>query len=146
MTTETKTLSVRQAQARASKKATLDLLRGKKRRRKELSFNFNGEQVTLVFEAISSKELDTLQASCPPTKDQQGRGLSFNPEKFTPALVAACMVDPDLSVEDAQEIWVSDEWSSGELATLFTTAWELVMEGLDIPFTGSDSERTTDSD
>lgn len=144
-TQSTRTLTVRQAQAKASKKATLEMLRSKRRRRKDLEIELDGEKVTLVFEAISSHDMDALVAAHPPTKDQQLQGIGFNPETFNPALIAACLVEPKVTPEEFLEIWQSDAWSQGELSTLFNTAWQLTMEGLDVPFFGNDSEKTRDS-
>lgn len=139
------TLTVRQKQSAASKKATLDLLRGKRRRRRELEIELNGEKVVLVFEAISSHRMDELLAAHPPTKDQQLQGVAFNPDTFNPALISACLVEPAVTEEEFKEIWESDEWSQGELATLFNAAWTLTMEGLDVPFFASGSGQTPPS-
>ncbi len=91
----------------------------------------------LVFTALSSHELDELQAKYPPTSDQRVKGMAFDPEKFNPALVAACLSEPKMTVEEVQEMWMSPDWSLGELQFLYTTAQDLCTEGLNIPFFGS---------
>lgn len=136
--TQSKTVSIQRKQSAQSKKATLDLLRGKKRRTREVEIQVNGEKVAMVFAAISAHDLDLLQGKHTPTVEQRARGMQFNPETFAPALVAACLTDPELSEADAKEIWESGAWSTGELSFLFDTASSLCMEGLNVPFTESD--------
>lgn len=43
--------------------------------------------------------------------------LSWNPDTFPPALMAQCMVTPELDYEDAVRIW--EEWSDAQAAVLF---------------------------
>lgn len=126
----------RQRQSTDSKQATLDLLKGKSARSKTVNVQVNGQEVAITFTAISSHDLDKLQSKYPPTSEQRVRGLQFNPETFAPALVAACAKDPEMTLEDAKEIWTSDAWSTGELNFLFDTCSQLCMEGLDVPFSG----------
>jgi hypothetical protein len=135
MSTEVKIQQARNEQAVASKKSVLDQLKNKKRRRDTLTMEIDGESVSMVFEAISYKELDALQAKHPPTQDQRIAGAAFNRNTFPPALVAACSLEPKLSEADTREIWTSEEWSTGELNTLFDTVSNLCMKGLDVPFT-----------
>jgi len=130
-------VAAQQAQSKASKKATLDLLRSKKRRTKTVTLAINGEDAEFEFAAISSHELDKLQGKHKPTAQQKLEGLAWNPDTFAPALVAMCLVEPEVSEADMREIWESGEWSMGELSTLFNTASNLCMEGMDIPFTGN---------
>lgn len=126
----------RQRQSNQSKQATLDLLKGKTRREKTVQVQVSGQELSITFKAISSHDLDRLQSKYPPTSEQRVRGMQFNPETFAPALVAACAADPEMTEEDAREIWKSESWSTGELNFLFDTCSQLCMEGLDIPFTG----------
>ena len=135
---EVKIVAAQREQSKKSKKATLDLLRGKKPRSKTVTIQIDGEQVEMVFSAISSHELDALQAKHTPSTEQRAKGSSFNPDTFPPALVAACSVDPKITEEEAKEIWASDAWSMGELAYLFDTVSGLCTEGLNVPFTASD--------
>lgn len=134
-TTEVKIQAARNDQSVRDKKSVLDQLKNKKRRRDTLRLELNGESIEMVFEAISYKELDALQAKHPPTQDQRIAGAAFNRNTFPPALVSACSVDPKISEADARDIWSSEEWSSGELNTLFDTVSALCMKGLDVPFT-----------
>lgn len=43
--------------------------------------------------------------------------LSWNPETFPPALMAQCMVEPELDLEQADRIWT--EWSDAQAGVLF---------------------------
>lgn len=131
--TPVKIAAARQAQSAADKQSLIERLRNKKRRQKELTVKLNGEDVTLIFQALSATELDKLRAKHPPTKDQIAQGLGVNMNTFQPALVAASLVDPKMSEDEARELWSSDYWSAGELAQLFETASAVCLEGMDIP-------------
>jgi lysozyme family protein len=58
-------------------------------------------------------------------------------DEFAPALVAACLVDPVMTEDEARELWNSDFWSAGELDQLFSTASQLCLEGMNVPFNES---------
>ena len=137
--TQIKIQAERNAQSQQSKMSTLDKLKSKKPRQQEIELDINGEKVTLKFQAISYKDLDALQAKHPPTNAQRADGASFNRNTFPPALIAACSLEPHMDESDAREIWNSDDWSTGELNTLFDAVSALCMRGLDVPFTGTDS-------
>ena len=78
-----------------------------------------------------------------PTKDQKQKdGLSFNPDTFPPALVAESCVEPEMSLEDAQEIFSDPDWNGAELQRLFFGALEVNNETGDIPFSKSGSDQT----
>lgn len=140
MTDTIKIQAARNEQSKADKADVLGKLKSKKKRQQTITVDVNGDQVELVFEAISYKELDALQAKHTPTQQQRVEGAAFNRNTFPPALVAACSVDPKISESDARDIWTSDDWSTGELNTLFNTVSDLCMRGLDIPFTETVSE------
>lgn len=131
-------VAAQQAQSKASKRATLDLLRSKKRRTKVVELQLNGSSAEFAFHALGAHELDALQAKHPPTAAQKLQGLAWNGDTFPPALVAACLTDPEVTEEEMTEMWNSGEWSTGELSSLFTAASNLCMEGMDIPFTAPD--------
>lgn len=131
---EVKIVAAQREQSKASKKATADRLRAKKRRTKTVSINVDGDDMELTFSALSAHELDTLQAKYPPTPDQRAKGMAFDPDKFNPALVAACLADPAMTLEEVKDMWDSPDWSLGELQFLLNTAQDLCTEGLNIPF------------
>ena len=135
---DVKVTAARQKQSAASKAATLDLLKGKKRATVEfpLYLDNDGEQteVNIKFKAIGSQEYDKLVSKHPPKAEQRVDGANFNIDTFAPALIAACSVEPEMSVEDAKEIWESPEWSRGDLMVLFRNAVDINNRGIDIPF------------
>lgn len=138
--TTVKIQAARNEQSVADKMSVLEKLKSKKKRTQVIKVEVNGEQVELLFEAISYKDLDALQAKHPPTQQQRVEGAAFNRNTFPPALVAACSVEPKITESDARDIWSSDDWSTGELNTLFNAVSDLCMKGLDVPFTGTGSE------
>lgn len=139
---EAKNVQARQAQSKASKTATLDLLKNKKPATTTFSVYLtddDGEQteVTLTYKAIGAIAYDKLVAKHPPKAEQRVEGATFNVDSFAPALIAACSVSPEISLEDAKEIWESPDWSRGDLMVLFRNAVELNNRGIDIPFSVS---------
>jgi hypothetical protein len=131
--TDVKITAAQQEQSKADKSRLLDKLKNKKRKTAELVVMVNDEPITLKFQAISAVELDKLRAKHPPTKAQQAQNQGINFESFQPALVAATLVDPEMSEDEAREMWTSDYWSAGELAQIFETASEVCLTGLDVP-------------
>lgn len=55
-------------------------------------------------------------------KDDEEGELAFDPDEFPPHLLAACMAEPELTIEEAQELWDSDEWNEPETTALFMAA------------------------
>ena len=138
-TTSTKSLEGADAQR---KKATLDMLRKKRHVEKTITLGVSTddgtvEEVELTFRSIGSAAYDRLVSKFPPTREQKAEGLNYNMDKFAPALISACAADPEMSEDEAKEIWESDAWNRGELMTLFMTAVEVNTRGLDIPFSES---------
>lgn len=43
--------------------------------------------------------------------------LSWNPDTFPPALIAQSLVEPEMTLEQATELW--EEWSDAEAGTIF---------------------------
>ncbi len=96
------------------------------------------ETVTVVWrvQSIKRSRVRSLIAACPPSGEQLARhramksGLGqavneplYDPDRFQPALVVACSVEPTLSIEEAVEMWDDDEWTEGELDAIFNAAW-----------------------
>ncbi len=77
-----------------------------------------------TFRSISRKKLDAILEEHQPSKrqkaeaEEKGEDLNFDPETFPPALIAATCVDPELTIEEAEEIWESEDWTQGELLSL----------------------------
>lgn len=95
--------------------------------------------VRMVFRCIGRKAYDALVDAHPPTPEQitQFREDNSTPdgkpatkgkppydiEKFAPALVQASCADPQLTLEQVNELF--DEWNSTELAELWVAALEV---------------------
>jgi hypothetical protein len=143
MPTAAKTVEARQKQSNASKRATLDMLKSKPRNTTEFSLfladgNGGTTEVTMKYQAIGMMAYDKLVSKYPPKPEQRAEGSSFDMDTFAPALIAACSVDPEISPEEAKEIWNSEEWSRGDVMVLFRNAVELNNRGLDVPFNEND--------
>lgn len=127
--------------------ATFRDLLNKPARTKEVTLaipDSDGAMVEYVFtlRAIGSKAYDVLVGLHPPTAEQKKDGAAYNPDTFGPALISACAVSPQLTANEAKELWESDEWSRGEVMELFVAAVEVNSRGLDVPFTVSASATT----
>lgn len=95
------------------------------------------------FGALSSRAWTELIASHPPTKAQlkahqeaqegvprwQRTTLDHNPDTFNPALIAACAVEPELTVEEADAL--ADDLSPVEYNLILSTCLKLNREPLD---------------
>lgn len=88
------------------------------------------DAIEFVFKSIGRKAYDDLVAAHPPTdknrKEIEKQGgdpdqMAWNPDTFPAALIAASIVKPDLTGEQVQEMWESDDWGI-ELETLLTVA------------------------
>lgn len=84
-----------------------------------------------VFRSLSRRKYDELLTRHQPTDEQQAEAkkmggadavLEFNPETFPEALVAACIMEPELTSEDVHDIFTSDDWNGSETLALFNTA------------------------
>lgn len=104
-------------------------------------------EAEFVFKAIGRHGYDDLLAEHPPTeKDrklakEQAESLGlpsfqaeFNAETFPPALISASCIQPQMSLEEALEIWNSDEWNGAELLKLWEAARNANATPGDIPF------------
>ena len=114
-----------------------DRLLNKRRASTEVVIDLDGEPVALKFEAISSHEMDALISRNAPTKEQRGRGMSYNPNTLNPELVALCSVEPRLTKEETRDMWQSENWSAGELNQICDTVLALCSEGFGSSFTKS---------
>lgn len=108
--------------------------------------------VTFTFRDIGRKAYDDLISDHPPTPEQKtdyknngGEGtLAYNTETFPPALISACSTEPKISLEQATLI--CDDWSEGDITTMFFAALAACKERTTIPFGRSVSAATADSD
>lgn len=101
-------------------------------------------EVTFTFQAIGHSYMEELQLAHPPTAAQKRDNYQHNPDTFGPALVAACLVEPDLTEAEVRELW--REWSPGMVNTLWRSAWDLChVAQVAVPLSGNGSERMPSS-
>jgi len=107
-----------------------NLLLTKTARETRVTIEVNGEPIELLYRAISRRELDALRAKHPPTTKQRTDNPSagVNSDTFNPALVAACLVEPELTKAEVQELWDNGNWTQGELNHLYMGASDVCME------------------
>lgn len=87
--------------------------------------------VTMKFQSVGRKRYDEIIDAHPATEEQKAQAKkqgieetpSYNLETFPPALVAASLVEPDLTLEDVQELY--DTWNNAEVMELFLAALEV---------------------
>lgn len=73
------------------------------------------------FRGLGHTEFDALVALHPPTDEQDG--ASWNSETFIPGLLAACVVDGDLTAEEwAAELADETRWSASERRAVISMA------------------------
>lgn len=125
------------------KRATLDQLAKKRAFEKTVvvkvpSDDGEEEDVELRFRAIGHKEYDRLITKFPPSAQQKRDGLTYDPDRFGPALFSKVCIDPVLSLEDAEEIWKSEDWNRGEITNLFLAAIDVCTHGSEVGPTEGD--------
>ena len=106
--------------------------------------------VTFTFTDIGRKTFDELILAHSPTKAQKdhiaelgGGILEFNIDTFPPALLAAAASDPEMSLEEATQIF--DNWGSGDAEILFSTALLVCKERTSVPLSKSGTGPTSNS-
>ena len=121
--------------------ATIDELLGKGRATETITVELPGPDGPvarkLQFAAIANDDYEALQSQFPPTEKQKTEGYAYNIERFAPALVAACMSKPTMTMQQVQQIWGSDNWSTGELSNLYGICQGLCVGGFNIPKPGN---------
>jgi len=102
------------------------------------------DEVEFVFVDIGRKKFDGILDKHPPSDEikELEPAAEWDPETFPPALIAACSYEPEISEEQALEIW--DEWSQAETQALFMGALGACLERASIPFTKTDTGVTDD--
>lgn len=125
--TEAPAVEAKANQRRKAKRATLDMLLGKKPNKDEFTapFGTDGEQVSFLFVSMGSAEYDALLTKHPPTPEQRVADSTFNLETFAPALLARVCREPAIDVGSWTELWKSPNWGRGELLALFWRAANL---------------------
>jgi hypothetical protein len=131
---EAAVLEAQTAQRDGAKRATLDMMRGKKRAVDEFTVVLDPDEgpVSFLFRAVGNRRYDTLLSECPATTEQLARGETYDQDKFAPKLLAEVSEEPKLSVPEWAEIWKSPDWNRGEVFGLFNRATMLCLRGLDV--------------
>lgn len=122
-----------------AKTATFDSLIRKPRRVLPFTVTTQDEHgnpvsLRMKFQAMGGKDYDKLIEAHPPTAAQKRQNASFNIDTFAPALISAVSLEPRLSVEQAEQLWASPDWSGGEASSLYLNAQRVCNSGLDVPF------------
>lgn len=107
--------------------------------------------VIFTFQDIGRKKYDDLVRDHPPTDDQKkefkeqgGNGvLAYNPETFPQALMSKTCIQPIMTLEEAEKI--CEEWSEGDIETLFFTAIAACKERTSVPLSKRGIETTPTS-
>ena len=109
----------------------------KKRRVDERKVSMDGDEVTILVQALTQKELDDIYAANPKRRNKDtDTTLGANAETFPPALFAASILDPKLNDDEWLDIWTSPDWSPGELGHLLDIVMNTTTRGFDPPFGG----------
>ena len=99
-----------------------------------------GEQIAAAQQefrvrGLSSKGMSDLIAAHPPV---HGEKSAWDPDTFVPALLAACVVDPVMTVEQAMALLAV--LNRDQTNALFGAAWDASTGAVDIPFSDAVSE------
>lgn len=99
---------------------------------------YDENSVKFTAKALGRRKLDELVKQHAPTEEQQAAfqelvknaplaakngELPYNTETLPPALLAAALVEPAFTLDEARELWDSDDWSDAELATILNACW-----------------------
>lgn len=93
-------------------------------------------EIELKLEALSSKDYDKLISKYPPNEADAAKGMTYDLDKFAPALISACLIDPELSLMQAKQLWSGDNWSRGDVEGLYNRVLRLNHRDSTVPFTG----------
>lgn len=88
--------------------------------------------VWFEFRSIGRKAYDDLVKQHPPGEAENKEHLEqykvpapYNAESFAPALIAASLVEPALTVEQVQELFEDEAWNGAEIIQLWQAAQEV---------------------
>ena len=116
----------------------------------EVTAQIEDAKVEFVFKDPGRKDFEALVDACPPgdkeRADAKNNGQpapGWDPQTFVPGLLALASHDPELSLDDAKEIY--DNWGRGDVEALFNTALQACLEQASIPFTKRDTAAILDS-
>lgn len=94
----------------------------------------DASEIELTIEALSMKEYDKLLAKYPPTDEEARKGLTYELDKFAPALIAASLIDPAMTLAQAKSLWTAENWSRGDIEGIFTKVLQVNHRENTVPF------------
>lgn len=94
----------------------------------DLQSQMADSEVTFTLRALGHRAWSDLMAAHPSEATDQ----AFDPVSFTPALIAACCVDPEMTVDQVGELF--DVLSTGQVKGLIDAAFEVNSEPTAVPF------------
>lgn len=74
------------------------------RRIEELQEEIRASEFEFEFEAMPKRRYEALLDQHPPTDEHRAIGLGYNADTFPTALIAACAVNPKLTLADVEEL------------------------------------------
>ncbi|ROO82576.1 hypothetical protein EDD29_0056 [Actinocorallia herbida] len=92
---------------------------------------------TFVFRGLGKRAYSNLTAQHPPTEDQRKGGADSNWESLEPELLAACAVNPPMSIEQVGKL--ENALTPIQWAKLVAAAFELCRRDVSVPFSLSAS-------
>lgn len=113
-----------------------DVAPGLTKQLRELTESAKDTLVWFTFKSIGRPKWDALMSAHKPTPQQRkefGKTIAFDPDTFPAMAVAASCVDPTIEVDEAKEIFDSEDWNDGELTKLYMAAQEVNTEVPDVP-------------
>ena len=104
-------------------------------------------EVTFIFKSMGRVAYDELVSDPAYQADdeQKKEGAQFDPDTFPAALVAGSCLDPEITLEEAEEIFSDPNWNGAELQRLFFGALEVNTETGDIPLSKGATGATANS-
>lgn len=84
------------------------------------------------FRGLPRKAYSDLVASCPPSDEDREKGAEVDWEKYSVAVVAACAVEPAMTVDEAGQI--ADVLTQAQWDSLVTAAFSVNKRDVDVPF------------
>ena len=121
----------------ADKVSLKDQFLKKKRRIDKQKITLDGNVVEVTIQALTQRHFDDLVAAHPKRRNKEEDDLiGANSKTFPPALFAASVINPEMTLEEWTDIWTSEEWSPGELGHLLNIVLGTTSRGFDVPFGG----------
>lgn len=98
---------------------------------KALEAEMAENSAVFVLQALPRADFRALLAEFPPTEEDLEEELDFDAEGIFAPLLAACCVDPEMELSDAEAIQAG--WSDSEVTLLFAAAFTVNKEIRKIP-------------